>query len=136
MHIFKAALLSAVALPGAACANGFGEDRPWQFRTPAERQVLLQQEQTRLNFMIFEQSGLGAAGLGGQTGNAITISISGDGDNTIDVGQENTGDQTIQDAEGSGTNTVGGAGASAPAALAPTPEQGVQDAAAALQALD
>lgn len=126
-----AALLIAAAAP-PALANGFGEDRPWQFRSPAERQILLQSEQTRLNFMTFGLGG-GVAGAGGQTGNSTSITITGDGDNTIDLTQDNTGNQTIQDAEGSGQNTVGGGGAAGPA---PTPAAGIAATLAAFEALD
>ena len=44
---------------------------------------------------------------GGQTGNSLSITITGNGDNTIDTSQENNGDQTIQEASGEGTNNLG-----------------------------
>jgi hypothetical protein len=83
--------------PAAAVANGLGEDRPYQFRTPNERQVLLNLERTRLELQgEFPATGVGsAAGLGTQqTGNATTITINSSG-NTITVDQDNSGDQTI-----------------------------------------
>ncbi len=44
----KPLLMLGVAAPTAAFANGLGEDRPYQFRTANERQVLLNLERTRL----------------------------------------------------------------------------------------
>lgn len=124
--------ISAIFVTGAASANGFGESTSFQFRTPAERQILLQGEQTRLNFKAFENAGTSAsASSGGQTGNSLNITISGNGDNTIDVGQDNTGDQTIQESEGGSSNTIGGA---TPAATALT-RTSVPTAAAALLAI-
>ena len=83
--------------PAAALANGLGEDRLYQFRTPNERQVLLNLERTRLELQgKFPATGVGSsAGLGTQqTGNATTITINGSG-NTVTVDQDNSGDQTI-----------------------------------------
>ena len=88
--------ISAIFTAGAASANGFGESVSFQFRSPADRQILL------------------------QGGNSLSITISGNGDNTIDVGQDNTGDQTIQESEGGSTNTIGGEPAPAATALSPS----------------
>ena len=94
-------------ISSAASANGLTEARPWQFRSPSERQILLSGEQTRLNFKIFERSQAAAgAAAGGQTGNSLSITINGDGDNTIDTGQDNNGNQTIQEASGTASNTI------------------------------
>jgi hypothetical protein len=114
--------ISAIFTAGVASANGFGESVSFQFRSPAERQILLQGEQTRLNYKVYEDSrdAAAAAASGGQTGNSLSITISGNGDNTIDVGQDNTGDQTIQESEGGSTNTIGGEPAPAATALSPS----------------
>lgn len=94
-------------VPGISSANGLGESQSWDFRTPSERQILLLSEQTRLNFMAFNREGIGVGGTAsGQTGNSLSIVITGDGDNTIDIGQDNTGDQTIQEGSGSAVNTL------------------------------
>lgn len=90
-------LMLAVMAPSAAVANGLGEDRPYQFRSANERQVLLNLERTRLELQgKFPATGVGsAAGLGTQqTGNATTITINGSG-NTITTTQTNSGAQTI-----------------------------------------
>ncbi|QLF71034.1 hypothetical protein FE840_016580 [Peteryoungia desertarenae] len=92
----RGALAALLALlGGSASANGIGEDRPFQFRSANERQVLLNLERTRLE----QKSGLGvgsAAGLGTQqTGNSTSIIISGSGNNTITTSQTNSGAQTI-----------------------------------------
>lgn len=87
----------AGVLPSVTFANGLGEDRPYQFRSANERQVLLNLERTRLELQgEFPATGVGsAAGLGTQqTGNSTTININGSG-NTVTVTQDNTGDQTI-----------------------------------------
>ncbi|MEX3313501.1 hypothetical protein [Sulfitobacter sp. PS-8MA] len=100
--------LSAIFFPSITLANGFEESGSWAFRTPAERQILLQGEQTRLNYMIFDfnQRSAGAAGAGGQIGNSLSIIINGDGDNVIDTSQDNTGDQSVQEATGGGGNQI------------------------------
>ncbi|WP_430448003.1 hypothetical protein [Rhodophyticola sp.] len=91
----------------ASFANGFGEARGFQFRSPSERQVLLQQEQTRLQFMNFERQGsLANQGIG-QTGNQLSITITGNGDNTITLDQTNSGNQSIQDVDGNNNQTSG-----------------------------
>ncbi|MFN7023646.1 MAG: hypothetical protein ACK4QP_03835 [Pseudorhizobium sp.] len=95
---FLAWLLTfGLALGSSASANGFGEDRPYQFRSANERQVLLNLERTRLELQReFPATGVGsAAGLGTQqTGNSTTININGSG-NTVTVDQDNSGNQTI-----------------------------------------
>ncbi len=100
-------LMCFTLFAGTASANGLSESGSWQFRTPAERQILLSGEQTRLNFKIYERS-LTAAGAaaGGQTGNLLSITINGNGDNTIDTGQDNNGNQTIQEASGEANATI------------------------------
>ncbi|WGH78132.1 hypothetical protein [Jannaschia ovalis] len=117
----KQALLIAVSLAvstagGAAWANGQGESRPFSFRSPSERQVLLMGEQTRLNFKVFERDTAlsGGQAPSGQTGNSLSVTITGNGDNTISVTQDNTGDQTIQESDNGSTNTFGGSGSTAP----------------------
>ncbi|MGC1259691.1 MAG: hypothetical protein WA873_03420, partial [Jannaschia helgolandensis] len=75
-----------------------------------------------LNYKVYENSrdAAAAAASGGQTGNSLSITISGNGDNVIDVGQDNTGDQTIQESEGGSTNTIGGEPAPAATAMSST----------------
>lgn len=93
----KPLLMLGVAAPSAAFANGLGEDRPYQFRTANERQVLLNLERTRLELQgKFPATGVGSSsGLGTQqTGNITTITISGSG-NTVTTSQTNSGAQTI-----------------------------------------
>jgi hypothetical protein len=91
---FAAAQLAG-ALGHSASANGFGENRPYQFRGDNARATLLNNENVRLQlegeFGVGGASGLGAftAQDGQPTGNSV--SISGDG-NTIT--QDNAGDQT------------------------------------------
>ena len=94
---------SALFLSGSALANGLGEDRPYKFRDANDRQVLLNLERTRLEFF----SGVGSAyGLGHQQkGNDTYIHISGD-NNTVDVNQEHTGDQSTQSSSGSSSNVL------------------------------
>jgi len=99
-HLLAATVFVAGASP--VLANGFGEERPYQFRSPTERNVALIGENTRLSFET-QSRGVGSTqGLGGQTGNSLTINISGNGDNVIDVDQDNSGDQSIQDASQGG----------------------------------
>ena len=87
----------------SALANGFGEERPYAFRSPSEKNVLFNGENIRLNFKT-QDKGVGSSqGLGTQTGNSLSITIEGDGDNVINTGQDNSGDQTVQDASDSGT---------------------------------
>lgn len=87
-----------VVAPSMAFANGLGEDRPYQFRSANERQVLLNLERTRLELKgeFRANTGVGSgSGLGTQqTGNATTININGSG-NTVTVTQDNDGNQTI-----------------------------------------
>lgn len=113
MKITRAAFLvsACVAMvPLPALSNGFGEATGFQFRSPADRQILLLQEQTRLNFRNSNRVGVGGVGAQGigQTGNQITITISGNGDNTITLDQDNSGDQSIQDIDGNGNSSTSG----------------------------
>ncbi len=84
------------ASPLVAAANGLGDDRPYQFRSANERQVLLNIERTRLEQDGAIGTGVGStAGLGTQqTGNSTVINIDGS-NNDITVDQDNTGDQTV-----------------------------------------
>ncbi|KPF46522.1 hypothetical protein ACSV9I_12535 [Rhizobium sp. G187] len=86
----------AVVVPCSASANGLGDDRPYQFRSANERQVLLNLERTRLELQGRFNTGVGsAAGLGTQqTGNSTTINVTGS-NNDITVTQDHNGDQTI-----------------------------------------
>lgn len=88
----------AVAAPSIASANGLGDDRPYQFRTANERQVLLNLERTRLELKgeFRANTGVGSgSGLGTQqTGNSTTITINGS-NNAVNVTQSNTGSQGI-----------------------------------------
>jgi len=97
--------IATTLISSSVLANGLSEAGSWQFRSPSDRQVLFSGEQIRLNFRNSEQQGI-AAGLGGQTGNSLSVVISGDGNNTIDTGQDNTGDQTIQEASGTANNEI------------------------------
>ena len=92
----SAFFLLALVVP--ATANGYGEDAPWQFRTPSEKQVLLNQEQLRAQFKQTDK-GVGSQFGIQQTGNTTSITIKGDG-NTIDVGQTNDGSQSAQHTDG------------------------------------
>jgi hypothetical protein len=89
-------LVLACALPSVVWANGLGEDRPYQFRSANERQVLLNLERTRLEQEGAIGTGVGSsAGLGTQqTGNSTVINIDGS-NNDIAVDQDNSGDQTV-----------------------------------------
>ena len=92
-----AAGLAVSTVGTAAWANGPGENRPYSFRSPSERQILLLGEQTRLNFKVFERDTNGlpsAEAPSGQTGNSLSVIITGNGDNTISVTQDNTGDDS------------------------------------------
>lgn len=94
---FICIVMMAGVYPSVAFANGLGEDRPYQFRSANERQVLLNLERTRLELQgEFPATGVGSgSGLGTQqTGNATTININGSG-NTVTVTQTNSGAQTI-----------------------------------------
>jgi hypothetical protein len=118
--MFKFLIVASCAVTitsGNALANGVSEARSYQFRSPSERQVLLSGEQIRLNFKSFEREGLGG-NQGGQTGNSLSIAITGNGDNVIDTGQENTGNQTIQEGSDTATNEITGDPAAAIAAAA------------------
>ena len=83
-------MATALALAGAApaWAAGLGEDAPFAFRTPAERQILLMGEQTRLQFRIFEE------GAGGQPDGPIVnytfLSVTGN-NNTVTITQDGSG---------------------------------------------
>lgn len=92
------AILLCCSIPGLAAttasANGVGESDPYDFRSDNARQVLNNSESVRLNYLnasrgIGSSFGIGAS----QTGNTTTIDVTGDGDNTIDVGQDNSGNQ-------------------------------------------
>lgn len=89
-------LILAVLVPTGALANGLGDDRPYQFRSANERQVLLNLERSRLELQGKLGTGVGSsAGLGTQqTGNSTTINITGSG-NDVTVTQDHNGDQTI-----------------------------------------
>ena len=84
--------LGLTATVGAA--NGVGESNPYDFRSDNARQVLNNSESVRLNYLNANRGVGSSFGIGTtQTGNTTTIEITGDGDNTIDIGQENSGDQ-------------------------------------------
>ncbi|WP_458790383.1 hypothetical protein [Yoonia sp. MH D7] len=118
-------ILAIGSVPSVVFANGLSESQPWDFRTPSERQILLLSEQTRLNYMSFNRESVGAgAAASGQTGNSLSIVITGDGNNTIDTGQDNTGDQTIQEGSGAAVNT-----------LTNDPDAAIADAAARLESM-
>lgn len=88
------AALASAHVSGAA-ANGFGENRPYQFRSDADRNVRLNVERTRLqqngDLGVGGASGLGAfTSQGGQpTGNSIVF----EGDNNT-INQTNNGSQS------------------------------------------
>lgn len=97
-HIKRAAaVITTFALtlsPLSILANGLGEGRPFQFRSDTQRQVLLTLERSRLELLGLLGSGTGGVGGGsGQTGNAVSINVSGS-NNEITVIQTNTGHQT------------------------------------------
>ncbi len=48
-----AAFMTFGTLPSSVFANGLGEGKPWDFRTPSEQQILLLGEQMRLNFLAY-----------------------------------------------------------------------------------
>jgi hypothetical protein len=64
------------------------------------------------------------AAASGQTGNSLSIVITGSGDNVIDTGQDNSGGQTIQEASGAAVNTI-----------TSDPDAAIADAAARLESL-
>jgi hypothetical protein len=120
-----AAFMAFGTLPSSVFANGLGEGRPWDFRTPSEQQILLLGEQTRLNFLAYDRESVAAgAAASGQTGNSLSIVITGSGDNVIDTGQDNSGGQTIQEASGAAVNTI-----------TSDPDAAIADAAARLESL-
>ncbi|RMA44158.1 hypothetical protein [Rhodophyticola porphyridii] len=94
-----------VSTAASSHANGFGEAQGFQFRSSAERQTLILQEQVRLQFRG-SGSALGGQGVG-QTGNQTTITINGNGNNTIDLMQDNSGDQSIVEVDGNDNQTNG-----------------------------
>ena len=99
------ALLMAITGGVGAQANGFGEAQGFQFRSPAERQTLILQEQVRLQFrQDVSASALGGQGIG-QTGNQTTININGN-DNNILLEQNNNGDQSIVEVDGDNNDNV------------------------------
>ena len=80
--------------PLSILANGLGEGRPFQFRSDTQRQVLLALERTHLELLgLLGGTGGGVGGGSGQTGNAVSINVSGN-NNTITVTQDNSGDQS------------------------------------------
>lgn len=117
--VVAAATLALSPLP--IFANGLGEGRPFQFRTDAQRQVMVNQERTRLELLgLLGTNGGGVGGGSGQTGNATSINVSGS-NNEITVIQTNTGHQTqCSDFSitggmfGIGSGTTGGGGGTAP----------------------
>ena len=86
--------IASISVSGAV-ANGANENGSWQFRSANDRQVLLneliEQEQIKHNFGVGN-----SAGLGTQTGNAVSITVGGSND-TVTVDSSNTGDQSISD---------------------------------------
>jgi VCBS repeat-containing protein len=87
--------LLLAAMSGPAQANGVGENGSWQFRSAANRQILLAQETERQQ--LIHNLGVGSSsGLGTQTGNAVSITIGGS-NNNLDLDLSNTGDQAISD---------------------------------------
>lgn len=93
----------------SAYANGIGEGRSYQFRTDNQRQVLLATERSRLELLgLLAGTGGGLGSGSGQTGNAVSIVVSGS-NNTINVTQSNTGNQEQNtDCSGSNFNITGG----------------------------
>lgn len=105
-HVLAIAL--SVVMISPTSAGGLGESRPWQFRTDNERQSRLSTERTRLELLGLLGSSGGLGSGTGQTGNAVSISVSGSG-NTISVTQSNTGSQTQTSDCSNGTfNVIGG----------------------------
>ena len=107
MALVLAAAQIAPAIGYQAAANGFGENRPYQFRSANDRATLLNNENVRLQLQgelgVGGGSGLGAFATqgGAPTGNSVTIT--GDG-NTIE--QDNAGAQqnTTNDLSGGVNN--------------------------------
>lgn len=108
------AALTLLTLAGTAAptdANGFGEDRPYQFRSASDRNVRLNVERTRLqkkgDLGVGSASGLGALGSqsGAPTGNSTSITINGDNNSTGSVTQDNTGSQTTDNELNGGVNS-------------------------------
>lgn len=115
-HALTLWIAGAVILTGAAVtgvsegkANGFGEDRPYDFRSANDRAVALNAERTRLE----KRGDLGVGGAGGlgtvasqggePTANRSEIIINGDG-NTLNVTQDSVGDQNTNNALEGGVN--------------------------------
>ncbi|HVW91171.1 MAG TPA: VCBS domain-containing protein [Devosia sp.] len=93
--VFCSAGLLALLATGQACANGVGENGSWQFRSAANRQILLAQETERQN--LVRNLGVGSSsGLGTQTGNAVSVTIGGS-NNNLSLNASNTGSQAISD---------------------------------------
>lgn len=112
MFISRLSLLvlsaAAVAAPSMGFANGIGEGRSFQFRSEAQRQVMLTMERTHLELLglLTSNSGLGTGG-SGQTGNASSITVNGS-NNVITVNQTNSGNQTQNTDCSSSTFQLGG----------------------------
>ncbi|MGC2854801.1 hypothetical protein ACM64Y_04945 [Novispirillum sp. DQ9] len=107
---FLLALSLAWGSTAPGWANGLGEQRSAQFRSPNERQVLANLEALRLQQAGDLRTGTGVGGtvglgttVGGQpTGNVLSITVSGTGNVlNLDLTQDNTGDQSTD-------NTVNG----------------------------
>lgn len=114
MSLKKHSLFAVVAtlslvLLAPAYANGIGEGRSYQFRSDNQRQVLLGVERTRLELLGLLSSDSGGLGSGsGQTGNAVSIVVTGN-NNNITVDQTNSGNQQqTTDCSNSRFNITGG----------------------------
>lgn len=94
-RIWPVSFLLVVLAVGPAVANGIGESSSFQFRSVNDKQVLLNLERMRMEVVGLLGVGSGG-GLGGQTGNTTTIAVSGS-NNTINVDQDHTGNQTSTD---------------------------------------
>ncbi len=105
---YALAIALSIAMVSPTSAGGLGEGRPWQFRSDNERQSRLSMERTRLELLGLLGSSGGLGSGTGQTGNAVSINVSGSG-NTISVTQTNSGDQTQTSDCSNGTfNVTGG----------------------------
>lgn len=113
-------LLAAALLPGVSAptlANGLGESRAAQFRTPSERQVLANVETLRLQQSgdykvatgVGGSSGLGTSVGGQPTGNVLSVTVSGTNNVlNLDLTQDNTGNQTSDNTLNGTTPTPSG----------------------------
>lgn len=100
---------AAIGVPIAgALANGFGENRPYQFRSANDRATLLNNERTRLevegDLGVGSSAGLGAVGSqnGAPTGNSVTI----EGNNNT-ITQTNSAEQSTNNELKGGINAGG-----------------------------